>query len=77
MIALIVSQIWPYILAGVALVAGWFAARQSGKSAVRNEITKAESAARKEARNVEMETDGMADSDIDDDLSRWVRGAKR
>lgn len=77
MITLIVSQIWPYIIAGLALVAGWFAARQSGKAAVRNEISRADSAARKEARNVESETAAMADSDIDDDLSKWVRGAKR
>lgn len=76
MIAATISQIWPYILAGLALVAGWFAARQSGKAAVRNEITKADSAARKEARNVELETDGMADADIDDDLSKWVRKRK-
>ncbi len=76
MVELIISQIWPYILAGLALVAGWFAARQSGKAAARNEITKAEAAARKEARNVEHETAAMADADIDDDLSRWVRNGK-
>lgn len=77
MIELLISQLWPYLLGAFGLVAAYFAARQSGKAAVHNEITKADSAARKEARNVELETDGMADADIDDDLSQWVRGNKR
>jgi len=81
MIELIIGQIWPYlalIAAGIAAIVG---IRQSSKSAgrqeIRQEINEAESAARKEARNVETETAGMADSDIDADLKRWVRGAKR
>lgn len=77
MIELITGQLLPYIIGAIALVAGWFAARQSGKAAVRNEITEAESKARKGARDVELETDAMADSDIDADLAKWVRSNKR
>lgn len=73
----LIAVVWPYILGLAALVAGWFAARQSGKAAVRNEITEAESKARKGARDVELETDAMADSAINADLAKWLRDNKR
>lgn len=80
MFELIISQLWPYLLGAVGLAAAYFGVRQSGKSAgrqeTRQEINEAEAVARKEARNVEIETAAMADSDIDDDLAKWVRSKR-
>lgn len=80
MVELIISQIWPYLLGAAGLIVAYFGVRQSGKAAgrqeTRQEINEAEAAARKEARDVELETDAMADADIDDDLAKWVRQRK-
>ena len=77
MVELIISQIWPYILAGLALVAGWFAARQSGKAAARNEINETQAQARKESRRVEDENASLDDADVDSRLDKWVRNRKQ
>lgn len=39
MIAAILSDLWPYIAGLIALVGGWFMAKQSGKKAERNKRT--------------------------------------
>lgn len=75
--SLILAQIWPYLLGAAALVAGWFAARQSGKSAARNEINESQANARKEARRVEDQNAALDDADVDHRLSKWVRNGKR
>lgn len=74
--SLLLAQIWPYLLAGAALVAGWIAARQSGKSAARNEINESQAKARKEARRVEDTNAALSDDDIDHRLGKWVRNRK-
>lgn len=81
MFSLLLSQLWPYVAGAAGLIAGFFFVRLSGKAAgkqeVRQEINEAESAARKEARNVELETDAMDDGSVRDAATRWVRGTKR
>lgn len=74
--SLILAQIWPYLLGAAALVAGWFAARQSGKSAVRNEINESQAKARKEARRVEDKNAALDDAGVDSRLSKWLRNRK-
>lgn len=76
MIELILAQIWPYLLGAAALVAGWFAARQSGKAAVRNEINESQAKARKEARRVEDQNAALDDAGVDSRLGKWVRNRK-
>ena len=76
--SLILAQIWPYLLGAAALVAGWFAARQSGKSAARNEAAKERIDSIKEAKSVQNQTAGMSDDAVSSELkSKWVRSDKR
>lgn len=76
--SLLLAQIWPYLLGAAALVAGWFAARQSGKSAARNEAAKERIDSIKEAKSVQNQTAGMSDDAISSELkSKWVRGNER
>ncbi|HWL27961.1 MAG TPA: hypothetical protein VNQ97_03565 [Burkholderiaceae bacterium] len=77
MIELLIAKLGPYLLAGLAILAGWFAARQSGKAAGRAEVQRKQEKAASESRRKINEADTklaeMADSDIRDELRRWVR----
>lgn len=78
MMNFILSQAWPYILGVAALVAGWFAARQSGKVSERSKQISDRIDSIKEAKSVHNQTSGMADSDITSDLkSKWLRNNKQ
>lgn len=75
------GRAWAYVLVVGAVLAGLFAARQSGKAAARMEaaaqINKQADAADKEARDVHIQTAGMSDDAIAAELkSDWVRGPK-
>lgn len=74
----LIAQIWPYLLGLAALVAGWFAARQSGKAAAKNEAIAQRIDSIKEAKSVQNQTAGLSDDAVSSDLkSKWVRGDKR
>lgn len=76
--SLLLAQIWPYLLGAAALVAGWFAARQSGKASARNEAAKERIDSIKEAKSVQNQTAGMSDDAVSSELkSKWVRSDKR
>lgn len=82
MIEAIFGTVWPYLLGALALLAGWFAARQSGKAAGRTEAKidqlKADTKAAERARHVENETAAMDDDAILDELvDKWVRDGQR
>lgn len=70
---LLLAQFWPYLLGLAGLLAGYFAARQSGKAAARNEINESQAKARKEARRVEDQNAALDDAGIDSRLDKWVR----
>lgn len=78
MIEAIIGAVWPYVLGALALLAGWVAARKSGKAAGRTEARidqlEADSKAAERARHVENETAAMDDDAVTDELIRdWVR----
>lgn len=77
MIAAIIEQIWPYILAAVALVGGWYTAKQQGRSEAKTDalIQAAEQGAkaRKESQNVDKKIDAMGDDAIRDRAGKWVQ----
>lgn len=62
------------IIAGVvALLAGLFAARASGKKAERNEQLKRDVGARRKANESDKEVDSLSTSDIRARANRWLR----
>lgn len=62
------------ILAGlVALVAGWFTARRSGRKAEQADQLKREVDARDKADESDNEMDKLSNDDIRDRGSKWVR----
>lgn len=76
--SLILSQLWPYLLGAAALVAGWFAARQSGKVAAKNEAIEQRIDSIKEAKSVQNQTSKLSDDAVSSGLkSKWVRHDKR
>ncbi|MGB6105628.1 MAG: hypothetical protein WBF88_17435 [Pusillimonas sp.] len=75
---LLIAQIWPYLLGFAALVAGYIAARQSGKASERSRQASDRINSIKEAKNVQNKTAGMSDDAVSSELkSKWVRGDKR
>lgn len=66
----------PYLAGLVALVGGFFFARQSGKQAAKNEIAEEQAQARKEAQRVEREIDSLDADGVDSRLDKWVRGKR-
>lgn len=62
----------------LAIVAGAFLyGRADGKRSAEAEKARAEANARKQARDVENEIDGLGGSDIDRRLSKWMRDKGR
>lgn len=81
MLELLIAKLWPYLLGAVAIVVGWFMARQQGKTAARTEdaakINKTQAKAGKEVRDVQNTVAKMGDDPVADKLkSDWVRGDK-
>lgn len=76
MLESLLGQLWPYLAGLVALIGGFFFARQSGKQAAKNEIAKAQAKARKEAQRVEREIDSLDADGVDSRLAKWVRGKR-
>ena len=65
---LLLAQIWPYLLGLAGLLAGYFAARQSGKAAARAEAqaqaAKATIEGMKNAREARDEIDALDDASV-------------
>ncbi len=80
LIRLWLSRAWGYIAAGVAVVLGLLAIRQSGKDAARTEdaakINREAQKAREKAREVDEEINQLDDAAVRDRASQWVRGTK-
>ena len=70
MIDFILGEAWPYIVGVVALVAGWFAARQSGKRAERAKREKQRLDTIREVRGIERKVEGGSDDEILADITR-------
>lgn len=70
MIELLIAKLWPYLLGGVALIVGWFVARQQGKSAGKQEAKAAQAEATikgmGDARDARDEIDSMDDAAVRD-----------
>ena len=69
MIDFILGGAWPYIAGAVALVVGWFAARQSGKKSEQQKQIKRRLDAVQKARKNEREAEGKTDAQIIVDIS--------
>lgn len=72
------SRIWPYIATVAAAFAAFFAIRQSGKAAGRQEAEhqqrEVDAKAAEVARNVENETAAMDDDSVArESIDKWVR----
>ncbi|MGB6104599.1 MAG: hypothetical protein WBF88_12230 [Pusillimonas sp.] len=75
------ARVWPYIAAigaaFAAVLAIWQSAKAVGRQQIQQEVNEAAAKGREKAREVEFETAGMADTDIDADLAKWVRNRQR
>ncbi len=73
------GRVWPYIATALAAFAAFFAIRQSGKAAgkeeVRREVEQATSEQRRQINEADSRISQMDDSDIRRELRRWVRPA--
>jgi len=81
MLEVIVGAIWPYVLGALALIAGWIAARQSGKAAGRQDAKidqlEADALAREKAREAHAEIDAQDDAAVRDRARRRMHDAAR
>ena len=79
-IAWLLAEAWPYILGVLALVGGWLAARQSGKSAGRREVEdqqrEADASAREKAREAAVEIERLDDDAVRDRARERMRRAQ-
>lgn len=74
----LLTEFWPYLAGGVAIVLAYFGVRLKGKSDGRQEvqaqINKQAVEAAKEARDVQIKIDRMPDGAADAELRRkWMR----
>lgn len=81
MIEAIIGAVWPYVLGTLALVAGWFAARQSGKVAGRTaakiDQLEADASAREKAREAAAKIDRLDDAAVRDLARQRMRDNAR
>lgn len=81
MLEVIISQLWPYMLALFTLVAGWLTAKQSGKSEARKEAelkqAKADMAAMEVARDAIEKIDRLDDDVVRERARKRMRDAVR
>ncbi|MCX5592009.1 hypothetical protein [Alcaligenes endophyticus] len=79
MIESILSAIWPYVIGALALIVGWFTAKQSGKSEARKEAelkqAKADIAAMEIARDAVERIDRLDDDAVRDRARKRMRDA--
>lgn len=72
-IAFFLNGAWQYIAGGIAIVGTWLAARRSGRNAEKLKNLKSRANAAGKAKEVRDEVNGMDDSRVSDELSKWMR----
>lgn len=70
-------EIWPYIVGGLAIVAGWFTAKRSGAKAEQAKQDKERLQAVKKAKEVQDDVDTMDNNAARQRAGRWVRDHKK
>lgn len=74
----LLAEAWPYVLGALALFGGWFAARQSGKTAGRQaaerEQQESEAKARWKANEIDQGISALDDDSVRQRAADWVRG---
>lgn len=71
------NDIYGYLIALGALIAGVVAAYFKGKSAAKNEQVKHDYNAVQKAKGFGGQVDKMGDDDVRNTANKWVRGKKR
>lgn len=72
-----IGDLWPYLIAVLVAIGGFFGIRQAGKSAGREQVRRQQEAdaakMREKARQVERESDAKDMDTIRRDAAGWVR----
>lgn len=72
-VAFFLDGAWQYIAGGIAIVGTWLAARRSGRNAEKLKNLKARTKATDKAKEIRDEVQGMDDSRVGGELSKWMR----
>ncbi|MER8882585.1 hypothetical protein [Mesorhizobium sp. M0816] len=72
-IAALIGQFWPYILAGVMALAGIWTAYSKGKASQKAKLDAERLAARSEADKIDQAVAGMTDAEVLKEQAKWSR----